>query len=72
LLDNIAKTIHETFGYVFVVDHRILEEDDSLVFLNLYTDKKVDQDDVYETLFQEVSDIYGTGAKLVIQWQVNT
>ena len=69
LIDNIAKVIHSTFKSVFIVDHRVVEQDSALVFLNLYTDKLVDKDDVYETVLQEVKQIYGTGWKLAIQWQ---
>ena len=71
LIDNIAKVISATFKSVFIVDHRVLEQESELVFLNLYTDKTVDKDDIYETLLQEVETIYGTGWKLVIQWQWN-
>jgi hypothetical protein len=37
-----------------------LEQDSELVFLNLYTDAFVDKDDVYETILQEVEQIYET------------
>jgi hypothetical protein len=60
LIDNISKVINSTFKSVFVVDHRVLEQDSELVFLNLYTDSYIDKDDVYETILQEVEQIYGT------------
>jgi hypothetical protein len=60
LIDNITKIIHKTFESVFVVDHRVLKQKSTLVFLDLYTDDFVDKNDVYDTLLEEVENVYGT------------
>jgi hypothetical protein len=39
--------------------------------LDLYTDDFVDKNDVYDTLLEEVENVYGTWWSLIIQWQGN-
>lgn len=71
LMDNISSVINNTFRNLYIIDHRILNQEFNFVFLNLYTDWNVNKEDVYETLLSEVENVYGTWWRLVIEWQEN-
>ncbi len=71
LMENISKMLSNTFKNVYIIDHRILEKDSDFIFLTLYSDSILDKEDVYDTVLNEIYNIYNTWSKLVIEWQEN-
>lgn len=71
-IDNIWKTIYNTFDGLFMIDNRILNWDIKFIYLNLYSENNIDKEDVYFTLMDEVEAVYDSWARLIIQWQDNS
>ena len=72
LMEDISTLLSNTFKDVYIIDHRILEQDFDFVFLTLYSDSNIDKKDIYDSILSDVQNVYGTWSKLIIEWQENT
>lgn len=56
---------------ILLVDYKILQEDITYFFFDVYVNSKVNKNDIYDELNSKVSDKYWTGIKIVLQRQTN-
>jgi len=59
-MEDISTLLSNTFKDVYIIDHRILEQDFDFVFLTLYSDSNIDKKDIYDSILSDVQNVYGT------------
>jgi hypothetical protein len=53
------------------LDYKFLQQEKIILFLNLYSPKEVDRDDIYDTLLSDLKSEFSDEIELIIQWQIN-
>ena len=56
---------------LLLVDYKVLQEDISYFFFDVYADSNVNKNNIYDELDFKVTEKYWTGVKIVLQWQTN-
>jgi len=56
---------------VFLLDYKFLEQEKIILFLNLYSSKDIDKDDIYYTLLSDLRSAFSDDIEIIIQWQIN-
>jgi hypothetical protein len=48
----------DNFSSIFIIDYNIIEQGEVLLFLNLYTNKDLEREDVYKNILLQTREIY--------------
>lgn len=71
LLLNINNILSDEFCDVFVLDYRIVDKAETLLFLNLYADKDINKESIYDLILLQLKEIYWDTSNLIIEWKNN-
>ena len=56
---------------VVLVDYKVLRDEYTFFFLNVYTDSEIDRFELFDRVDEKVKEVFLTWAKVILQWQDN-
>ena len=71
MVSKVKNVFDSTFKWIVLLDYKFLQQEKIILFLNLYSPKEVDRDDIYDTLLSDLKSEFSDEIELIIQWQIN-